>query len=61
MSFIPWILLCLLTLGILAVWKLPYITATYAHCYNYMVEDFNQRQARLQELLDQQRRQGEVL
>lgn len=60
-SFIPWILLCLLTLGILAVWKLPYITATYAHCYNYMVEDFNQRQARLQELLNQQRRQGEVL
>ena len=57
LSFVPWYLLCLLTLGILFIWKLPYLSATYAHAYNYMVEDFTQRQARLQAILDQQRRQ----
>ena len=54
---VPWYLLCLLTLVILFIWKLPYLSATYAHAYNYMVEDFTQRQARLQAILDQQRRQ----
>ena len=55
LSFLPWLLLCALTCGILLIWKLPYITATYAHAYNYMLEDFSIRQKRLEELLEQQR------
>ncbi len=55
LSFLPWMLLCVLTCGILLVWKLPYITATYAHAYNWMLEDYARRQKRLEELLEQQR------
>lgn len=33
LSFLPWILLSILTCGILLIWKLPYITATYAGAY----------------------------
>lgn len=55
LSFVPWILLCIVTCGILLIWKLPYITATYAHAYNWMLEDYARRQKRLEELLAQQR------
>lgn len=55
LSFLPWLLLSVLTCGILLIWKLPYITATYAHAYNYMLKDYAVRQKRLQELLEQQR------
>ena len=37
LSFIPWHLLCGLTLGILYIWKLPYIQVTYAHAYNWIL------------------------
>lgn len=37
LSFIGWHLLCAMTLGILYIWKLPYIETTYAHAYNWMV------------------------
>lgn len=55
LSFLPWLLLCTATCGILLIWKLPYITATYAHTYNWMLEDYARRQKRLEELLEQQR------
>lgn len=55
LSFLPWLLLGVLTLGILFIWKLPYITATYAHAYNFMLEDYAKRQQHLQELLEAQR------
>lgn len=55
LSFLPWMLLCALTCGILLIWKLPYITATYAHAYNWMLEDYARRQKHLEELLEQQR------
>ena len=54
LSFLPWILLSAITCGILLIWKLPYITATYAHAYNYMLEDYGKRQRHLQEFLEQQ-------
>lgn len=34
LSFIGWEFLCALTLGILYIWKLPYMRATYACFYN---------------------------
>lgn len=37
LSFIGWHLLCAMTLGILYIWKLPYIQTTYAHAYNWLV------------------------
>lgn len=45
LSFIPWILLCSLTLGILLIWKLPYIQATYARAYRVMMDDYGKRRA----------------
>ena len=55
-SFLPWWLLGILTCGILLIWKLPYITVTYAHAYHFMLDDYAKRQARLKELLEQQGR-----
>ena len=34
LSFIGWILLCYITLGIAAIWVLPYMQATYVNVYN---------------------------
>ena len=53
-SFVPWCLLCCLTCGVLFIWKLPYITATYAHAYHHMLEDYGVRQQRLEEILAEQ-------
>lgn len=47
LSFIPTLLLCVLTCGVLLVWKLPYITATYAHAYHQMNLGYQQRQDNL--------------
>lgn len=58
LSFLPWLLLSLLTCGVLLVWKLPYITATYAHAYNYMVEDLDRRQRQLAEYMEARRQRG---
>ena len=60
-SFLPWILLCLATCGILFLWKLPYITATYAHAYGFLSGDLRQRQRRMEELLEDQRRRMEEM
>lgn len=57
LSFLPWLLLSLLTAGILLIWKLPYITTTYAHAYDFMQKDYRLRQERLQEFLARQRQQ----
>lgn len=43
MSFVPTILLCTITAGVLLVWKLPYIMATYAHAYHYLTISYEQR------------------
>ena len=43
LSFIGWILLCVLTCGILNLWVLPYMTATNAHFYEFVKEEYEKR------------------
>lgn len=43
MSLLPTMLLCVITLGILSIWKLPYIEATHAHAYHYLSMCYEQR------------------
>lgn len=43
LSFLPTILLCVITVGVMLIWKLPYIMATYAHAYHHMVICYKQR------------------
>lgn len=45
LSFIPTILLCTITVGIMLIWKLPYIMATYAHTYHQLTIRYDQRTA----------------
>lgn len=39
LSFIGWILLCCVTLGIAAIWVIPYMNATYANAYKSLNGD----------------------
>lgn len=57
LSFLPWILLSVLTCGVLFVWKLPYIMTTYAHAYDYLLRDYKQRQAHFQQLREKMMRE----
>ena len=50
-SFLPWIILCIATCGILFIWKLPYMVATYGRAYRFMLEDYARRQANFQDFL----------
>ena len=43
LSFFGWILLAILTFGILALWVSPYMNATFAHYYEYVKEDYEKR------------------
>ena len=43
LSFLPWMLLSVLTCGILLIWKLPYMIATYAGAYRQLLDDFETR------------------
>jgi uncharacterized membrane protein len=43
LSFIGWILLSILTCGILSLWVNPYLHATYAHYYEYVKEEYEKR------------------
>lgn len=43
LSLLPWLLLSYLTLGILLIWKLPYIQATRARAYRTIMDDYGQR------------------
>lgn len=36
LSFFGWALLCVITLGIAAIWVTPYMAATYANAYNLL-------------------------
>ncbi len=45
LSFLGWYLLIVLTAGIAGIWKFPYIQATYAHAYNWMIQLDRQSQA----------------
>ena len=56
LSFLPWMLLGLLTCGILLIWKLPYMLSTYARTYQYMLDDYRRRQDNLQDFLTRMQR-----
>lgn len=43
LTFIGWILLSLFTCGILFLWVLPYMNATFAHYYEYVKEEYEKR------------------
>ena len=43
LSFIGWIILGILTLGIGFMWIYPYICTAYAHFYEYVKEDYESR------------------
>ena len=47
LSFLPLLLLCVCTLGILLIWKLPYIATAYANQFDYMVDDYEARQPKI--------------
>lgn len=42
-SFIGWLLLGVLTLGIGMLWVTPYMSTAYAHFYDYVKEDYERR------------------
>lgn len=44
LSFIGWILLSVLTFGILLLWVSPYMNATFAHYYEYVKEEYDNKQ-----------------
>lgn len=43
LSFLPWVLLSVLTLGILLIWKLPYIIVTEAAAYHSLLGEYEYR------------------
>ena len=57
LSFLPWMLLCAVTLGIAGIWKLPYLVTAYAQAYNAMLVQAEDRQRRTQELIRQRNMQ----
>ena len=50
LSFVPTFLLCILTCGVLFVWKLPEITTAYAMAYDRMLRQYAEKQKAFQEL-----------
>lgn len=44
LSFIGWILLTILTCGIAGLWVSPYMNATFAHYYEYVKEEYDNKQ-----------------
>ena len=43
LSFIGWIILIILTCGILSLWVTPYMNATFANYYEYVKEEYEKR------------------
>lgn len=50
LSLLPWNLLCILTAGILYIWKMPYIAAVYAGAYEELDRQYQQKKERAREL-----------
>ena len=53
LSLLPWNLLCILTAGILYIWKMPYIAAVYAGAYEELDQQYQQKKERARELRQQ--------
>ena len=49
LSLLPWNLLCILTAGILYIWKMPYIAAVYAGAYEELDRQYQQQKERARE------------
>ena len=43
LSFIGWVLLAIITCGVLSLWVNPYMCATYAHFYEYVKEEYEKQ------------------
>jgi uncharacterized membrane protein len=43
LSFIGWVILAILTFGLLTLWVNPYTCATNAHFYEYVKEEYEKR------------------
>lgn len=43
LSYIGWLILCILTLGVGLLWINPYVFTAYAHFYDYVKEDYERR------------------
>ena len=50
LSLLPWNLLCILTAGILYIWKMPYIAAVYAGAYEELDRQYQQKKELAREL-----------
>lgn len=53
LSLLPWNLLCILTAGILYIWKMPYIAAVYAGAYEELDQQYQKKKERARELRQQ--------
>ena len=53
LSLLPWNLLCILTAGILYIWKMPYIAAVYAGAYEELDQQYQRKKERARELRQQ--------
>ena len=53
LSLLPWNLLCILTAGILYIWKMPYIAAVYAGAYEELDRQYQQKKELARELRQQ--------
>lgn len=53
LSLLPCNLLCILTAGILYIWKMPYIAAVYAGAYEELDRQYQQKKERARELRQQ--------
>lgn len=45
LSFLGWMMLCCLTLGIGLIWLIPYMNVTYANFYNKVMGEYNAKQS----------------
>ncbi len=53
LSLLPWNLLCILSAGILYIWKMPYIAAVYAGTYEELDRQYQKKKERARELRQQ--------
>lgn len=58
LSFLPWMLLGCLTCGVVLIWKLPAMVTTYALVYDGLKEEFQKKQEKYREMLEQMLHEG---
>lgn len=53
LSFLPWMLLGILTCGILLIWKLPHMITTYACVYDDLLLDYQEKQQKFAKMREE--------